>query len=254
MSAVGEAVTPEAVEWCLALLAQDRPWLVVGAALALENMAEVSGDPEFWTDLVDRLIYLLEEHAERDPQHRWISHLLRLVPPQRGARRRPRPRGDAGPDRAIPDWSRTQLNRHWSDCQSRAHAITDELGLPEQPVLARLLFDIAVGPHESRAVSGYMLVAAAAGPAPGGRAARRRAGRGPRRPGDPRTRRPAPGRGARRRPVRPGRRVAARRQPRGPDAGLPRARRRRRPAARRRAAQAGAPTSAPAPPRRTPPG
>lgn len=160
MSAVGEAVTPEAVEWCLALLAQDRPWLVVGAALALENMAEVSGDPEFWTDLVDPLIYLLEEHAGQDPQHHWVSHLLRLVPlPVLRAAGRV-PAVPLAPTADISDWSRTQLNRHWSDCQTRALAVTDGLGLPEQPVLARLLFDIAVGPHESRAVSGYMLVAA----------------------------------------------------------------------------------------------
>lgn len=60
----------------------------------------------------------------------------------------------------IHDWSRTRLNEHWSDCQARAHAITQEIGLPDQPILGRLLFEIAIGPQESRAVTAYMLLGA----------------------------------------------------------------------------------------------
>jgi hypothetical protein len=160
MSAVGEAVTPDAVAWSLALLEGTREPLVVGGALALENMAEVSGDPAFWTGLVDRLIALLEDDREDGPRRHWVSHLLRLVPPAVLRRAGRVPGVPLTRTADIPDWSRTQLNRHWADCQARALAVTDALGLAEQPVLARLLFDIGMGPHESRAVSGSMLVAA----------------------------------------------------------------------------------------------
>lgn len=160
MSAVGEARTPDAVAWCLDLLRQDRPKLVVGGALCLENMAEVSGDPDFWVDLVGPLIDVLDDHDTGTAQHEWVSHLLRLVPRRVLTAVGRRPRVPLATAAQMPDWSRTQLNRHWAECQTRAAAVTDALDLPEQPVLARLLFDVAMGPHESRAVTGYLLLGA----------------------------------------------------------------------------------------------
>ncbi|GAB3257957.1 hypothetical protein [Nocardioides dilutus] len=160
MSAVGEAPTDDAISWCLQLLDQEREPLVVGGALALENMAEVSGRPDFWVELIDRLVDAADRHREGSVQHHWLSHLLRLVPRHLMKRSGRRPRRPLAPAADMPDWSRTRLNKHWSDCQARAHAVTDALGLPDQPVLARLLFDIAIGPHESRAVTSYMLLGA----------------------------------------------------------------------------------------------
>ncbi|MBJ7358663.1 hypothetical protein [Nocardioides sp.] len=160
MSAVGEAPTNDAISWCLELLDQTREPLVVGGALALENMAEVSGRPDFWAGLVDSLVDAADRHPAGSVQHHWLSHLLRLVPRPLTERSARRPRRPLAPAADMPDWSRTRLNRHWSDCQVRAHSVTDSLGLPDQPVLARLLFDIAMGPHESRAVTSYMLLGA----------------------------------------------------------------------------------------------
>ena len=160
MSAVGEAATPEAIAWCLGLLEEDRELLVVGGALALENMAEVSGRADFWGTLVEPLVDLLDRHPEDSPQNQWVSHLVRLVPKEVLDLAGRTPRRRLAPEAKIRDWSRSRLNRHWSDCQARARAVTEATGLPDQPVLARLLFDIAIGPHETRAVTSYMLLGA----------------------------------------------------------------------------------------------
>ena len=52
MSAVGELATPGAIEWCLELLHDPRDRVVTAAAFALENMAEISLDPDFWVPLI----------------------------------------------------------------------------------------------------------------------------------------------------------------------------------------------------------
>ncbi len=159
MSAVGEAPTPDAVAWCLDLLDSERPRLVVGAALAIEAMGDVAG-AAFWSRLVEPLLDHVDRADAGTTAHEWISHLLRLVPRDVLAATGRRPRHPLADGAAIPDWSRSRLNRHWTECHERASEITTELGLPDQPMLARFLFEVAMGPHESRAVTSSMLLGA----------------------------------------------------------------------------------------------
>lgn len=163
MSAIGEAPTPDAVAWCLGLLGSERPRSVVGAALALEGMAEVSGDPAFWTALVGPLLDHFDRAAPGSVAHGWLSHLIRLVPRAVLTREGRRPGQPLAEGADITDWSRSRLNDHWSVCQDRAQEATTALGLADQPMLTRLLFEIAMGPHESRAVTSYMLLGAIPG-------------------------------------------------------------------------------------------
>ena len=158
MSAVGEAVTPDAIDWCLALLDDPRDRLVIGGALALENMGEICGDPAFWGPLTEPLVERFDGAVEGSVREEWLSHLLRLVPSSAWSGTRSRPSRDLTPAAAIEDWTRSRLNDHWSTCEARAGRVTSWLGLPDQPMLARLLFDIAISPHESRAVTSYMLL------------------------------------------------------------------------------------------------
>lgn len=158
MSAVGEAVTPEAVAWCLDLLGDDRDRVVAGAVLALEAMGAVGGDDRFWAGIVDVLLDHVAEVAEGTDRWRWLSHLVRLVPTpvltatgrRVGARLAPAPR--------VATWSQGRRNQLWADCEAGARRATDALDLAEQPMLARLVFDIVVSPYESHAVTSYMLL------------------------------------------------------------------------------------------------
>ena len=158
MSAVGEAVTPDAIDWCLELLTDPRDSVMIGGALALENMAQVSGDPRFWSALVGLLVARFDETTDGSPQGEWLSHLLRLVPAHAWTSGTPRPRRALSATAKIDNWSRSRLNAHWSRCEAIAHRVTASHDLPDQPILARLIFDIGMGHHESRAVTGYMLL------------------------------------------------------------------------------------------------
>ncbi|CAN5284708.1 hypothetical protein BH09ACT12_BH09ACT12_25920 [soil metagenome] len=161
MSAVGERVSRDAVEWCLELLEDPRERVVHGAALALENMGQISDSPEkFWAASVDRIIALHNAAAGDAPGWVWHSHLLRLMPESVVAPRRTRVSQPLAPAPVIVNWEREEANAHWSDVRRYAADISSDLGLDYQPMLARLIFDVAMSPYETRAVTSYMLLGA----------------------------------------------------------------------------------------------
>lgn len=160
MSAVGEAVDDEAVVWCTGLLADPRDHVVVGGALALENMAQIAPESDLWRTVAAPVVELLNASPDGSAHHEWLSHLVRLMPAT--VREKVR-RGVQRPLAPVPRVShpaKSRVNAEWNDAQDRARAVTGPLGLPDQPVLARLLFDIAHSPLESRAVTSYMLLGA----------------------------------------------------------------------------------------------
>ncbi|PUA81192.1 hypothetical protein C7S10_09125 [Nocardioides currus] len=160
MSAVGEHVSPDALAWCLELLRDPRDRVVTAACLGLENMASISGDPDFWSPLVRPLLEIYNETEPDSEQWRWLSHVLRLVPP---AELSPAP---VRPVRALAPGAQSLVGMaglheaHWHESEVLARSVTSDLGLREQPMLARLVHDIVFGPHETRAVTGYMLLTA----------------------------------------------------------------------------------------------
>ncbi len=161
MSAVGEAVTPDAVSWCLGLLADERGQVVTAAALALENMAQVAADgPAFWAGLVRRLASLLDDCEPGSPRHGPLTHLWRLVPASVRATAGVALRRPLAPDATVGGPSRHRADGHRQTARAAALRITDGLGLPEQPLLARLVVDIAVSPYGGRAVTSAMLLGA----------------------------------------------------------------------------------------------
>ena len=157
MSMVGEDVTHDALTWCLDLLADPRGHVVAGAVLALENMSAVGGD-RVWSGHVARIIAAYNA-ATPDSEHWvWLSHLVRLLPAS--ANPAERVRRPLAPTPAIPTWTQNRASEHWTRCDAAAYRVTQRLGIPEQPLLTRLVFEIAIGPHETRAVTGYMLLGA----------------------------------------------------------------------------------------------
>lgn len=160
MSAVGEAVDDDAIDWCLELLVDPRDHVMVGGALALENMAQIAPGADVWGPVAGPVLELVNASPDGSVQREWLSHLVRLMPPP--VRERVR-RGVQRPLAPVPRPShptKARVNAEWNDARERARAVTGPLGLPDQPVLARLLFDIAHSPHETRAVTSYMLLGA----------------------------------------------------------------------------------------------
>jgi hypothetical protein len=65
--------------------------------------------------------------------------------------------------------SKHQADRRWRECLDAARTIGTETGVGDQPLLARLVHDIAFGPWATRAATSFMLLGAV--PALAGRAA-----------------------------------------------------------------------------------
>ena len=158
LRAVGQSPADGALEWCLELLTDPVDNRVRAAADALETMGTVGG-PEVWPALAPQL---LEMHAATEPgslAEGCVAHLIRTVPRQvwqvlgsTPARALPRAEGVE----SNPDFS----SGAYRECVREADAITSALGLPNQPMLARLLYDVALGPWETRSVTGQVLLGA----------------------------------------------------------------------------------------------
>lgn len=157
MSAVGEAVTEDALEWCLSLLVDEREYVARCGALAIENMGQIGGTG-FWDDVAPRLLDALEATAPGSSQEEWIAHLVRLVPRPVWRRAGRVPARPLPPPAPVPSMSRGESNALWSRCQVMAGDVGRETGVGEQPMLARLMYDICFGHWETRAVTSYMLL------------------------------------------------------------------------------------------------
>lgn len=160
MGAVGERVSDETVAWCLDLLGDPRPMVVVGASLGLERMAKVSGDPGFWEPYVDALIDRLDSTDDDPMAWEWVSHVLRLVPAAIVTGTGRRPARALAPTARIHDWSRSDDNEHWQEAGRRSAAVARAGGIGEQPMLTRLLFELMCSPFETRALASGQLLGA----------------------------------------------------------------------------------------------
>ncbi len=156
-SVVGEARDSEALKWALAALATEST--ARHGAVAVEVMGQDAPD-DFWDDVATPLLGCFDSSDPGSERERWAAHLIRLVP--RSAWRR----SGATPSRPLPatplvqDWSRTPDNPLWRWCKEQSDEITAPWNLPSQPLLARMLFEMAFGPWETRALSSHMLLSA----------------------------------------------------------------------------------------------
>ena len=161
MSAVGEAASADAVGWCLDLLDDPRTRVVRGAAVALENMGVIAPDPAaYWESVVDGLLDSYGRRHSGSTEWATLSHLLRLAPKALVSPHITRLTTPLAPAGKIKHYTRSKANWYWSACEREANRISEETSLGSQPMLARLLYDIAISPHETRAVTSYMLLSA----------------------------------------------------------------------------------------------
>ncbi|MEN8706283.1 MAG: hypothetical protein ABF306_09130 [Nocardioides marinisabuli] len=158
MSAVGEASDPATRSWLVDLLGDTRDIVVQGAAVGLSTMAESHGSPDFWGPVLDLLVEHYNDAGPAGARWHWLSHLLRLVPPADLAEVRgrlghaPAPVGEA-----LQPEGREALLRV---CQLHAEEASAALGLPYQPLLARLLHEFIGDGRSARSQTSGVLLAA----------------------------------------------------------------------------------------------
>lgn len=166
MSAVSEHPEPEVLGWTCSLLSDDRPQVVHGAVLALENMFEVGGlTPGDWDGVLDEILAAYAAAPPGSDIHASLSKILAALPPaqrrragaecnKRGLMPLVRPRRLDRKGRKVP------ANPQWVVAQRLASDVTGELGMERQPILERLLFEAVFEHRETRAVTSLFLLAA----------------------------------------------------------------------------------------------
>ncbi len=168
MSAVGESTTPDGLDWCLDLLRGGTDREATLGALAIENMGQVGGD-RFWRDVLPSVVAAFDATEPGTVSEELAAHLVRLVPPSTWKDSGLVPARPLPPATVAAKVSKDQADHRWRECLDAARAIGTEAGVGDQPLLARLVHDIAFGPWATRAATSFMLLAAV--PALAGRAA-----------------------------------------------------------------------------------
>ncbi|ONI75730.1 hypothetical protein BWI15_07850 [Kribbella sp. ALI-6-A] len=159
-SAVSEKVDPQGWDWAVAQLSDHRANVVHAGVIAIENMASLRDfDADLWFGLSEPFVGAYNA-AAGEP---WslLCHLFHLIPRQHadGLRRylgRP-----PAPPTELPHLSETRVNTHWSRCQAHAQALSANFGLPDEDLLARLMFDALFGSAETTAVTSGILLTSA---------------------------------------------------------------------------------------------
>jgi hypothetical protein len=160
MSAVGESAGHAADRWLLRTLDDERDHVVAGAVIGLENLVATSGGGHVWRRTVAEVVAAYNRREPGSEAWTWLSHLVRLMPPVARAASERQLAHPLAPGPTVTGWSRSRLNEHWSLCEKLAAPVADRHGLPEQPLLARMMFEMALGEHETRAVTSGMLLCA----------------------------------------------------------------------------------------------
>lgn len=156
-SAVGEAVSPDAVKWAMGLL--EDPSTAFHGSLALESMGQTCLEG-FWDELTAPIMALFTSTVPGSEHEWWVTHVIRLMPRDVWRSSGLTPSRPLPATRGVTDWERSDDNELWAWCVRQADEIAASIGVAPQPMLARLLFEIAFGPWENRALTSYMLLSA----------------------------------------------------------------------------------------------
>ncbi len=156
-SALGETFDDRARSWLVDLLADPREVVVQGAAIGLGAMAQAHGGPDFWDPVLDDVVERFNDIGPAGDGWYWLSHLLRLLPSETLALARPRLAHPPSPvGQSLRPEGRQVLV---VECQRQAEEASAALGLPHQPLLARLLFEVVGDGRSSRSHTSAMLLA-----------------------------------------------------------------------------------------------
>lgn len=159
--AMGQTGTHEGWMWGVERLGDPRSHVAYSGVWALETTA-VTRDfrHEWWFDLVEPFMEACRAAEDGSEHWRSLSVLFWKLPAdvQRGLERH-LPWAPAAPPTAEM-FARTRANADWVACERMSAEITRRLGLDEQPILTRLLFELVAGPSSATVVASYLLLAA----------------------------------------------------------------------------------------------
>jgi hypothetical protein len=159
MNVLSERPTPRVLAWAGGLLADEQRVVVLGAALVLENLRSVGGlTASDWRTVVPCFV---EAYAGADrPRRLILTRVFKTLPPHTRAAIRPALTRPLEPLPGPSDWTRTRRNRHYEISRALAARACAEVGLPEQPLLARLLFEVLYDFRGTRAATSANLLLA----------------------------------------------------------------------------------------------
>ena len=114
---------------------------------------------EEWTGLLPHLERAWHR-ADDDPVRRTVlAQLWAALPAQLQARAREACRDESAAPPGPTVWTRSRQNRHYLLAESLARAVTVSVGHPEEPLLARLLFEAVYDPRGVRMSSATTMLA-----------------------------------------------------------------------------------------------
>lgn len=138
-----EQPTVRMLRWAAGLLSHGALPVLRGAALAIENMRAVGGLTEAeWSLLAPYFWAAYDAGGEQPARGQVLTTLYKNLPP---ALRREIQAGLPGPLTPVyvpASWTADHRNVHYAVCERLAHDVTSVLGLGEQPMVVRLLFEL----------------------------------------------------------------------------------------------------------------
>ena len=160
VTAMAELPTPEVVAWNCDLLRHPSVFLVRAASYTVQSLLVDGGTGlDDWRDLPPAF----DEAwcaADGDPARRDVLIQLRAALPAPLQERITVPPQPPPPGSRPRVWTRSRQNLHYAFATSVAHLVTSARGLPDDPMLARLLFESLFEPRGVRMSTATVLLAA----------------------------------------------------------------------------------------------
>jgi len=150
ITVLSERPTPALLAWLGSLLRHESAYLARGATYGLQSMLLLGGlQLEEWVGLLAQLEQAWLA-ADTDPARRAVlAQLWAALPdPVRARARRDVHHDCPAPGPTV--WTRDRQNQHYVLAETLAGAVTSRLQHPEEPLLARLLFEAMFDPRGVR--------------------------------------------------------------------------------------------------------
>lgn len=161
VSAVSESPRDGAAGWLTDLLRDERDHVSVGGVTGLENLAAISDDPGVvWSEVIDDVLDVFHDAVDGSRRRRATSHLLRLAATTDRRLVEGRVHRPLAPVVKVTDWTTGRSNDLWSTCLRAGERISTRLGVREDLMLPRLVFDPVYSPRETHAATATMLLTA----------------------------------------------------------------------------------------------
>ncbi|WP_460797954.1 hypothetical protein [Nocardioides pacificus] len=158
---MGQHATHESWMWGVDRLSDHRSHITYAGVWTLETISVMRDfRHEWWFDVVEPFMEACRATTHGSEHWRSLSVLFWKLPAdvQRGLVRH-LPWEPAAPP-PVELWARNRGNVDWAACEQMSADIARQLGLDEQPLLTRLLFEFAAGPSNATVVVSYLLLSA----------------------------------------------------------------------------------------------